>query len=219
MKKWFEWQQQNFHPGENPEPYVYCNLHEETQCIRDWIAVTPLISEPQPGQRNWNGQTSEKFIQSMKAQAIREGWDVDPDKIEEWIEDPKYIEYAKKNWVHDIIGIPDFVENKFRENSKVKFNINWDTAKIVLTINRPGDMFPLHFDNFQNYEKEGQSSRWIIMLYDQQPGQCMMVNNEYIPWRSGDTVGWDRNNYSHGSANFGYHDRYSIRLTAKKINL
>ena len=155
----------------------------------------------------------------MKAQAIREGWDVDPDKIEEWIEDPKYIEYAKKNWVHDIIGIPDFVENKFRENSKVKFNINWDTAKIVLTINRPGDMFPLHFDNFQNYEKEGQSSRWIIMLYDQQPGQCMMVNNEYIPWRSGDTVGWDRNNYSHGSANFGYHDRYSIRLTAKKINL
>ena len=214
MKKWFEWQQQNFHPGENPEPYVYCNLHEETQCIRDWIASKLVGVRPQSEQHNWN-PPSKHYILSMKEQAIREGWNVDLDKIEEWIADPEYAEYFNKTWRHDIVGVPDFITNKFIKNARDKFGINWDTAEIVLTINRPGDMFPLHFDNFTSYEA---SSRWIIMLYDQQPGQCFMANNEYVSWRSGDTVGWNRTNYSHGSANFGYHDRYSLRITAKQLS-
>jgi hypothetical protein len=220
MKKWFEWQQQHFDPGENPETYVYCNLHDETQCVRDWIAVKPLVFQSQPGQREWNGP-NKQFIQSMKEQAIRRGWNVDPDKIEEWIQDPEYSEYFKKNWTHDCLGIPDFIRHKFIKNAKAKLSICWDTAEITLTVNRPGDIFPLHFDNFTNYEKERKidvSNRWIIMLYDQQPGQCMMVNNEYISWHAGDTIGWNRTNYSHGSANFGYHNRYSLRITAKKIN-
>ena len=215
MKKWFEWQQQNFHPGENLESYHYCNLYSETQCIRDWIEQGKIH---QSQALSYTIHQHEEYKKSILSQCAELG--LDPATVTEWIDDPAYLEFNKNSWTQGSAAVPDFIKKVFIRNARHQFNINWDTADIVLTITRPGDLIPLHFDNFTLYGVTGQvvNNRWIVMLYDQQPGQCFMANNEYLSWCAGDTIGWNRTNYSHGSANFGYHPRYSLRITAEQLS-
>jgi hypothetical protein len=213
MKHWFEWQQQHFDPGENPESYHYCNLYNETQCIRDWIEQGKVH---QSQSSVYNIHHHEEYKNSILSQCAELGLDLPT--VAEWIDDPEYLGFFN-NQTQGSAAVPDFIKKIFIRNARHKFNINWDTVEIVLTITRPGDLIPLHFDNFTMYAVKGQvvNNRWIVMLYDQQPGQCFMANNEYLSWRAGDTIGWNRTNYSHGSANFGYHDRYSLRITAEQL--
>jgi hypothetical protein len=214
MKKWFEWQQQHFDPGDDPESYYYCNLVNETQCIRDWIEHGEVHRSQSS---NYKLHQHEEYKKSILNQCAELG--LDPATVIEWIDDPEYVELFN-NQTQGSAAVPDFIKKVFVRNARSKFNINWDTAEIILTITRPGDLIPLHFDNFTTYEVKGQvvNNRWIVMLYDQLPGQCFMANNEYVSWCAGDTIGWNRTNYSHGSANFGYHDRYSLCITAEQLS-
>jgi hypothetical protein len=214
MKKWFEWQQQHLDPGDDPESYHYCNLYDETQCIRDWIEQGKIYLDGASGRTNYQ---HEEYKKSILNQCTELG--LDPATVTEWIDDPAYLEFHKNSWTQDSAVVPDFIKKVFIRNAKHKFNINWDTAEIALTVTRPGDLIPLHFDNFTMYTLVGRvvTNRWIVMLYNQQPGQCFMANNEYVSWCAGDTIGWSRTNYSHGSANFGYHNRYSLRITAEQL--
>jgi hypothetical protein len=213
MKKWFEWQKQHFDSSDDPTSHHYCNLVNETKCIRDWIEHGKVYRSQSS---TYNHHHQEEFKKSILSQCAELG--LDPITVTEWLDDPEYVKLFN-NQTQGSAAVPDFIKKVFVRNARSKFNINWDTAEIVLTITRPGDLIPLHFDNFTMYAVRGQvvNNRWIVMLYDQQPGQCFMANDEYISWCAGDTIGWDRNGYSHGSANFGYHDRYSLRITAEQL--
>jgi hypothetical protein len=213
MKKWFEWQKQHFDSGDDPESHHYCNLVNETKCIRDWIEHGQVHRSQSS---TYNHHHQEEYKNSILSQCAELG--LDTNTVTEWVDDPEYVKLFN-NQTQGSAAVPDFIKKVFVRNARSKFNINWDTAEIVLTITRPGDLIPLHFDNFTMYAVRGQvvNNRWIVMLYDQQPGQCFMANNEYISWCAGDTIGWNRNSYSHGSANFGYHDRYSLRITAEQL--
>jgi hypothetical protein len=214
MKKWYEWMR-NHHDANDPKTeFVYKNLKEEIACVKDWIDSTDDYHVYYEAQA-FNGQ---QYVKSLDDYYAKQG--LTKEQIAEWIDDPEYSRLIEHTGIQSWIALPKDIEATLKENIRDIFPIDWDKAQLIVQLQRPGDMFPLHYDRFKNQEfaaGEEIVQRWVIMIHDQQPGQCFFMNDCNVTWKSGDVISWNQTNYSHGSANFGYYPRYSIRITGKLL--
>jgi hypothetical protein len=222
---WFTYLRDRVDPKNDNKDFVQTNLYAETQCFRDWIAdYNPAPTTPK---RKLFDRKS--YLQKLINDNPNMG--VDVDTLTTWITDERY------HFMLDVSGVQDYLEDipksvidEFRSKTKHLFSIDWDSAKIIVTVQQPGTVFPLHYDLNKNarfgidnagygtdLELDPLISRWLIMLDDQQPGQCFYMNNHNIQWRAGDVLGWDHLRYHHGGANFGFWPRYNINLTGRTI--
>jgi hypothetical protein len=215
MRKWYEWMAQ--HQGSNSAPvdnFVVGNIHDQTQCLRAWLDTGKWEIENQGPAFN-----ADHYVSTLSPDYKKLGLDFDT--VRNWVDDPEYARLIKESGQSVYISLPYPVRKKFIQQAQDSFPVNWDTAQIAVMLQRPGDMFPLHFDRKKSWEfdldsaQEKKIQRWLVMLYDQQPGQCLFMNNRNVSWRSGDIIGWDQTNLGHGSANFGYYPRFSVRITAE----
>ena len=216
MRRWFEWMSQHQDDGDKKTEFVWKNLHQETESIRHWLS-----------KGDWEywfdgpAFDGKKYIKTISTDYEKFG--IDLATISEWIDDPEYDRLMKQTGTMSIIAIPGMLRKIFVQQVRDIFPIDWDTAQIDIMAQRPGEMFPLHYDRFKNQEfdlaieQEQEIQRWVIMLDDQQPGQCFFMNDKNIEWKSGDVISWNQTNFSHGSANFGYHTRLSVRITAHLV--
>ncbi len=115
---------------------------------------------------------------------------------------------------------------KFEHPGKLsggKPNIKFDVQK-------PGQMFYWHLDNFGGILKEQRNDyntfaacdydqrklmRLIIFLDDQHPGQVWKQGNCYIKWKKGDCITWPWRDIPHGTANFSHKDRPTLNITGR----
>ena len=95
-------------------------------------------------------------------------------------------------------------------------------------IQKPGQMFYYHIDNFGallkskrgDYDKfadcdydQRKMIRMIIMLTDQEPGHVWQQGNMYLQWKKGDCFTWPWRDVPHGTCNFGHTPRMSLNIT------
>jgi hypothetical protein len=223
MLKWFNYLRDRVDPKDDNKDFIQNNLHAETQCFRDWI------SEYNPTPTTPRRQLFNKVYHLQQLIDDNPNIDVDIDTLTEWWSDERYQFMMEVSGIQDYLeDIPKLVIDQFRAKTEHLFPVDWNSAKIIITIQQPGTVFPLHYDKNKNAryglndagygtvsESESMISRWLIMLDDQQPGQCFYMNNHNIQWRAGDVIGWDHLSYHHGGANFGFWPRYNINFTGR----
>lgn len=214
MKKWFEFMASFQDPEKDHDfdNYQFKNLHRETECLRKLVEsgrytkTEHLAFDP-----SWYANKIDyKYLDNS----------ITPEQVREWINDPEFHRLIHQSGTSVTIEIPSFVRQEFVKQARPHFDLDWDRTEVKLMVQEPGQMFPLHYDRFRSREfdmdksREQELQRWVIMLYDQQPGQCFFLGNQSIAWKSGDVVDWEgQTNLPHGSANFGYWPRYSVRIT------
>ena len=213
MKKWYEWMRKHHDPEDASAEFLYKNLNKETACLREWIDRNDYhVFHEAPC---FQGK---QYAESLDDYYLNQN--LSREQVAEWIDDPEYARLIKDSGMQVMAVPPKDTEKQFRDSIRDIFPIDWDTAHIVIQVQRPGDMFPLHYDRFKNQvftADQGIVQRWVIMIYDQQPGQCFFMNDCNVPWKAGDVISWNQTNYSHGSANFGYQPRFSVRLTGRLL--
>jgi hypothetical protein len=211
MRKWFEWMQQHLDARSDNSDFVTQNIYVQTQCLRDWLDTAEL--EITTG-KVFTGKT---YIENIKDETTL---GIDRQTIAEWIDDPEYNKLIKLVGTNGRVTLTDDIKKQFIEQVKDIFPIDWSNAELLVAAQRPGELFPLHYDRYKDTEDawRGQVKRWIIMIHDRRPGQCFFMNDKDIPWKAGDIVNWDHTRYHHGSANFGYYTRYSVRITGRLLD-
>lgn len=101
-------------------------------------------------------------------------------------------------------------------------------ANVKFDVQRPGQLFYWHLDNFggllKNLRKDytefapcdydqRKLMRLIVMLEDQKIGQTWRQGNTYITWKKGDCFTWPWRDIPHGTANFSHYDRPTLNIT------
>jgi hypothetical protein len=213
MKEWFNWIQQYQGGGTAPDSFIWGNISQHITEIQKWIKTADLTTTRKPGfdrkkgvEFLWNTYKDTGLVRAT---------------VEKWFADPAYNKLFEESGTIDIVDVPDEIKIQIRSQLQDIFHIDWDTAQIEIYSQNPGDIYPLHYDRITNdlYGASTANSvgRWLIMLDDQQPGQCFFINNQSISWQAGDVLEWKLYKFSHGGANFGYDPRYVIKLTGKFI--
>lgn len=216
MKKWFEWQKKHQeHKNSNDEVFKKNNILPEIQFIINFLDDNKKFTRETP---------CHAFVRKKYIDTIAMDYKLDKKKISEWINDPEFIQLLDKSGKHVMITVPEIILKKFRDIIKNLFPIDHNTAEIKIHNQKPGQMFPLHYDRvkYADYEvdknKEENILRYLVFLKDQQPGQTFLLGDEFIKWKAGDVISWNQTNHMHGSANFGYYDRPALVITGKKLD-
>ena len=220
MRKWYEWVRnyvsQRADGPDNKTDFIGANWFSETQCIRDWIEKNEWKSNEYVIFDGVN--YSKKVLQAFRSDELTE------ELVTEWVDDPEYQKLIREVGLGINITTPLHLKTTFSDSIQPYVNINRAAVDLRITMQPPGYMFPLHYDRpkFMDFnlgqDHDSSIQRWLIMLYDQQPGQCFFMNDQSISWKAGDSITWDHTMYPHGSANFGYYTRYSLMLTAYTLN-
>jgi hypothetical protein len=97
--------------------------------------------------------------------------------------------------------------------------------KIQLHLQRPGQFHALHIDYVRtkvngtdDISVDPNHTKFLIFFDDWQEGQAFQINQDFIKWKSCDTLTYNIRDSQHGSANFGYSDRFLLLVTAKYNN-
>lgn len=209
MKKWFEWQQLNQHVESDVE-YIVNNVREHCHIITDWI--TNNLSQFQEQYFYSQQEYHKKLSQSYPEISI--------EKIQEWISDPEFDFLLKQTARYDELTLPWETFQTFNSQCNNLFDIESDNSEIVITRQKPGQTSPVHYDRRKSTDyglngQENRISRWLVMLEDQHPGQCFLMNKTFLTWKMGDVISWPNTELPHGASNFGFYDRYTLRITGK----
>lgn len=213
MKKWFEWQQKNQHIDADSKSFIVDNVKEQCNIILDWIL------------KNSNKFVENYFYsqQSYTEKLLRSYPNLSHETVEKWILDPEFDFLLKETAKFEEIKIPWNLFLEFSNRCGDLFPIEKKGSEIVITKQKPGQTSPVHYDRkkYSDYGLENQNEtdikRWLIMLEDQQVGQCFLMNNAYLSWKQGDVICWNNTELPHGASNFGFYDRYTLRITGKLI--
>lgn len=213
MKQWYQWQDQHQFNETADTNWIVGNLQNEIEIINRWLRLN--IHESAVGPSFDRKRYLKEVLKNYQHLGLSE------DQLTNWIMDPAYTKFFDVVSEHDTVtNIPDPVKKTFFKQVKNFFPVDWDQyVHIKITVQQPGNMFPLHYDRIKNdvfnlsAGEEDRLKRWLIMLEDQQPGQAFFMNTEYLSWRAGDVISWDHLSVPHGSANFGYHPRPMLLLT------
>lgn len=90
---------------------------------------------------------------------------------------------------------------------------------------QPGQLWPVHFDNYHAFDREPGADVWAdpgvrrlwVMLCDWQWGQVVQVGNTtWSGWTAGEVLFFDWL-VPHGSANFGHAARWSLLVTGRAM--
>jgi len=228
MKNWFEFQEK-FHKsklseskvtdGKNSKNFILFNIPHET--IQPILQIAKfLLSKGKTDERMMF--ETKKYVEEIKV-SYKNLIEIDQKKLHEWIDDPKFDNLMKVTGKQLILGEVEYNQLKkiILPNVSKYFSINWDKAHLALCAQMPGQMFPWHYDIFKSnvftgvHDKEYKVKRWLIMLDDQKPGQVFLMGDQYIEWKKGDVIAWKNVELPHGSGNFGYWPRFSLRITGE----
>lgn len=209
MRQWYEYTAQHHEAVPSRENWISGNVYDETQFLRQWVDSGNLDIV--------NRQAL--YPDMMVDEIMREYHDLDKDTVDQWLNDPEYDRLMIHNGTQGRVFLHEKFDQYLRTKLQGCFPINWKEAIVEITVQRPGEVFPLHYDRKKHKhfgQGEAEIERWLIMLYDQKPGQCFFMDQHSLTWKAGDVIHWDRISVPHGSANFGYWPRWSVLITGVK---
>ena len=225
MKKWFEFQH-NFHTKNikkttSTDKVILFNIPAE-KISHIHNMVISLLEKDRFTKVEWFDKKAS--TNRYKNTYYREIADIDEEMLESWLSDPEYDQLRGASGQGLYYDCTDQITRKKTiQQIRDYFPIDWDTADINFTVQQPGQVFPLHYDGFKSNvfadspDQEDKVKRWLIMLEDQKLGQCFQMGDNFLTWKQGDVIAWKNVELPHGSANFGYWPRLTLRVTGKIV--
>ena len=218
MKKWVDWQEQNQTINKAITEKILFPYN-----IKD--CLNPILEFlNSPISKKYIQETSAFDVEDKYPKKISIEYGLLEEQVKEWTNDPTYEKLMKSSGTMCYLKLPDVVLKKFKILLHGFLPIHLDDATIACHIQKPGQMFPLHYDMYRyndfilDKNKEDKILRFLVFLTDQHPGQAFLLGENYLKWKAGDVVSWNRISEIHGSANFGYVDRPVLVITGKNLN-
>ena len=227
MKHWFEFQDK-FHKSKLseskeindklPENFVLFNIPYES--IKPILGIAKILLEKGKLDETttFSSESYRKFIKVCYDNLVY----LNENQLQEWLEDPEFDNLMKVAGKELVLNPENtgFMK-KIAQCVTKYFPINWEKAEIKLYAQMPGQMCPLHYDTFKSnlftgvHDKEHKVKRWLIMLEDQKLGQSFQMGERFIHWKQGDVIAWKNVELPHGTGNFGYWPRFTLRITGE----
>jgi len=207
MKKWFEWCAKKYHKDNGVEI-----LGPDTDLVD---AVNHWVEQQRVEFKENKAFPRDEYYSALLTQTYE---NLDLNQLHEWIFDSEFDRlYSETGRQLETPNLStDFKRTVVQPSPIFRDIANITNAQMRLTIQRPGDMFPLHYDRKKEEKKvngDVPAKRWLVMLEDQMPGQCLFFNNNSISWKKGHVIYWDHITVPHGSANFGFYPRKTLKIT------
>jgi len=142
------------------------------------------------------------------------------EQVRSWLfDDAEHSHMARKNGMN-YIEIPAAHKDQLKAEFVRLLAADPDTIECVVNLQLPGQFFAMHVDRLKysdnNTTKDQHQQppyrRMLLFVDDWQHGQAFQIGDNFIKWRAGDVFDWDPDNVYHGSSNFGFHERYVIRV-------
>ena len=212
MKQWYEYQlaEQITKPELNQIDYKpianlahLCPILNELKALREESYYRNFYRDA-----NWPG------LAAKNSDTLTE------EQIREWLfEDERYKDYTEKNGIN-YIELPDSVRERVVGDIAKTLDLDPNYVTLVVNLQLPGQYFAMHVDRVK-YDENGVKrsenaktpySRFLLFFDDWQHGQAFQLGDQFLKWRAGDIFTWAPEHVYHGSSNFGFHDRYILRI-------
>ena len=109
-----------------------------------------------------------------------------------------------------------FENTKYKDQIKLPEDQFGEIVEIWFTRLDPGDMFPLHQDEYL-YDQTNLI-RYTMLLQDQMPGHVFCYNNKILQgYKMGDVFEFDNPKIWHAAVNVGLTPRLTMQISAKKL--
>jgi hypothetical protein len=138
------------------------------------------------------------------------------EEIDDWVS--KGYDYVKSfsgSMYDNRNPMPDWIEN-------LKGSFDYKNMTFTFYKMSPLEIMPPHVDHFNTYMKLHSAEyenvvRILVMLEDWKPGHYLEIDGVgIVNWIAGDYFIWD-SDVPHAASNIGTEDRYSLQITAEKI--
>jgi len=158
----------------------------------------------------------ENYISRLEAS------DMTNQEIKKMFEDSQYKDLLANSNVDQLI-IPDLMQKYLEKNlaDKLRLVSNIDMA---VHLQKPGQYILWHIDRSKFKEfghdidvrKDPPYQKFLIFFDDWTDGQCFQMGKNFIKWKKGDVFTWNQRDVPHGSCNFGFDDRWVLRISGRK---
>jgi hypothetical protein len=165
---------------------------------------------------------SSKFLQNLSRDYL-----MPIEQVNDMFCDPEYGPLSQNAAIDSfVLDDPEYrqIERKIRVLMCGEFGLDRDTMQFQIHIQKPGQYFPLHIDYVRtnlngspDITMDPKHTKFLIFFDDWEEGQVFQINRDFLKWRSCDMINYNIRDCQHGSANFGYYDRYLMLVTAKYL--
>lgn len=213
MKKWFDYQMEHQVVDKEWAKYsrTISNINEQIKDIIPVVKEKYYRGDYDVYKRGSSVFTTEEYINNAG------GLNLTSDEVREMIEDPEFAELMKNDGI-SMVGMVPTDEGKaitaiFAEHLGLKPEL----IGIHLNVQKPGKYFALHIDRVRLWKfadtlttlnEEPIYRRHLLFADDWEFGQAFQLGDSFIKWSAGDVYTWNPRDVPHGSANFGFKDRF-----------
>lgn len=216
MKKWFEYQLEH-----QVQDFNWSSYSEPVTNLNKYLSTVFFRIKENHARGKYRVKLKNHFKDPLYQENAVDGVTLTATQLEEYINDPEYVDLVNGNIVTQIILNNSLVEykalSKFIAN---KFEFDEDHLKLIVHLQQPGQYFALHIDKpkkkeFNDTDINSEYKRYLIFFDDWQMGQFFQMGTEFIKWKAGDAYTWNDRDVPHASANMGYEPRYMLMVTGK----
>lgn len=213
MKKWFEWCFAN-QCKDRTKWDDYCSPVTNLRETLAWFFNQVKESHQAGESGSWHENVFYRLDWTERTAAGTNG-DVHYRELWDWVHDPKYQLLMDRSGIEKINQFDDATRKKMIHVLAAGLNLKPETINFYVHNERPGEVFPMHFDRnkWNHFSLDGNTDYdpnyglYIIFFDDWQHGHAFQMGTKFLTWKSGDVFSWSHRDTPHGSSNFGYEDR------------
>ena len=217
MKKFLEFQLQN-------QVVVPNNQYS----LFNFSKIKPLLEEIKL--RYYNGDFGNVVLRSYTPESdflkrLADDYDIPHREIIDIFCDEKYAGLSQKSAVDSV----DYTNVDFQKIYKKLclllapvLGLESDGINIRIHVQKPGQFHALHIDYVKTrlsknakITDDPDHTKFLIFFDDWQEGQAFQINQDFLKWKSCDVLNYNIRDSQHGSANFGYEDRFLMLVTGR----
>jgi hypothetical protein len=152
--------------------------------------------------------------------ALNASGSVSEQQISDWLFNDPDTKESSENTGINYLEVPDSVRALVIDDIGQLVQASPEEITLVVNLQLPGQYLSMHVDRLK-YEENGVHrtddtntpyKRLLMFMDDWQHGQAFQIGDNFLKWRTGDVYQWSSENVYHGSSNFGFNDRYVLRI-------
>ena len=220
MKKFLEFQLQN-------QVVVPNNQHN----VFNFSKIKPLLEEIKS--RYYNGDFGNVVIRSYTPESgflksLANDYNIPHSEVISIFCDEKYAGLSQRSEVDSVdYNNVEFLKiyNKLCIFLATGLGLELDGLNIRIHVQKPGQFHALHIDYVKTklsknakITDDPDHTKFLIFFDDWQEGQAFQINQDFLKWKSCDVLNYNIRDSQHGSANFGYEDRFLMVVTGRYKN-